>query len=204
MERVIIPYTTEEAWLEERKKWLTSSDVPCLFNAGYQSYEELVECKRSCISKSIPQTEEMSWGLALEPAVAGKFAKDNGWDIRKKSEFITIPSLRIASSFDYEISYETEDDKGEGYLARELLEIKVVSEWKYKKDWITDGFEIESTPYVELQLQNELLVSGLKVGYIGALIGGNKGVLLRREANKKVQDEILRRAERFWKEVNNE
>lgn len=202
--RGVINYTTEEAWLKERTKWLTSSDIPCLFGVGYKTYEELIYDKRNGTQGILPQTEEMSWGLALEPAIAGKFAKDNGWDIRKKSEFIILHEHRVASSFDYEVSYETQDDKGEAYIAKEILEIKVVSEWKYKKDWITTGFEIESTPYIELQLQNELLVSGLNVGYIGACIGGSKGVLLRREANPKIHKAILQKAEKFWREVDEE
>ena len=201
MNRVVIPFTTEEAWLKERTKWLTSSDIPCLFNVGYQSYDELLRNKQNFLSPNVQESEEMSWGNAIQQGIAEKFAKDNGWDLRRKDEFITIPELRLARSFDYEISYETEDSKGEAYLARELLEIKNVNEWKYKKDWKV-GFEIEATPYIEIQIQNELLVSGFEIGYIGALIGGCKGVILRREANKKVQDAILLKVEKFWKDVD--
>jgi predicted phage-related endonuclease len=102
--------------------------------------------------------------------------------------------------FDYEISFES-DLNGESFLQKALLEVKNVNEWKYKKDWKI-GFEVEATPYIELQVQHQLLVSGLETAYIGALIGGCKGILLKRQANKKVQDAILRKAEMFWKSID--
>lgn len=208
--RIVIPFTTEEAWLKNRIPYLTSSDVPVLFGCGYQSYESLVEHKRNGTAPQVTETEEMRWGKSQEPCVAREFARQNNWTIRHKTEFIAIPELRLASSFDYSIEEEREILYNPGskeirklpdYKEIALIEIKVVSEWEYKKDWITTGFEIEATPYIEIQLQNELLVSGLQVGYIGVLIGGNKGILLRREANPVVQDAILIKSNKFWEEV---
>lgn len=197
MKREVIPFTTEEAWLKERTKWLTSSDIPCLFNVGYQTYEELFQNKLHQKQNKIEESEEMSWGKYLEDRIAQRFCDVNKWEFRHKSEFIIIPEYKIASSFDYEISI----GNGVGFKAEALLEIKNVNEWKYKKDWI-QGFEIQATPYIELQLQNELLVSGLEVGYIGALIGGCKGILLKRTANKKIQDAILLKAAEFWRKID--
>lgn len=198
--REVIPFTTQEAWLNNRTKDITSSDVPVLFGCGYQSYDSLVENKRNGTSSIIEQTEEMSWGKALESAIAEEFARRNKWIVRHKTEYIRIPELRLGSSYDYEIEGER-DTYDEWHTYTELLEIKVVNEWKFKKDWI-QGFEIQATPYIELQLQNELLVSGLEIGYIGALIGCNRGILLRREAKKKIHDAILIKVAKFWEDVN--
>ncbi len=201
MNREIIPYTTEEAWLENRKHDLTSSDMPALFNQGYISYEDLFQAKLNNTKVPFTPNERIDWGVALEQAIANKFAKDNGWDIRKKSEYIRIKELRLGSSFDYEIQSEYEDDKGEAHSVREILEIKNVDSLQYKQKFI-QGFEIEMPPYIEIQVQHQLLVSGLNVAYIGILIGGNQGIVLRRESNKKVQDAILMKAAKFWKECD--
>lgn len=208
MERVIIPYTTEEEWLEHRLNDLTSSDIPTLFGVGYKNYEELLKEKSARVIGTFTFNERIDWGIALQDAIANEFARQNKWTIRKKTEYIRIPELRIGSSFDFEIMERPSSDTPnisrinlikDGY---ELLEIKNVDSLEYKNKWITTGFEIEATPYIELQVQHQLLVSGLQVAYIGGLIGGNKGVLLRREANPKIHKAILEKAEKFWKEVN--
>lgn len=194
MERIIIPYTTEEAWLDNRTKDLTSSDIPVLFGCGYRTQEELLEEKHLGIKVEFKGNERVDWGIALQDGIANEFARQNNWFIVKKTDYIRIPELRIGSSFDFQIHYGSEKED-------ELLEIKNVDSLEYKNKWITTGFEIEATPYIELQVQHQLLVSGLQVAYIGALIGGNKGVLLRREANPKIQKAILEKAEKFWKEI---
>lgn len=194
MERKIIQFTTEQAWLELRKKDLTSSDdIPTLFGCGRQTIEELRENKLNCTSPKFELNERIQWGVRFEPSIAEEFAERNRWIIRKKKEYIRLSDLRIGSSFDYEI---IDDVKGNG-----LIEAKNVDGLVYKKEWITTGFEIEAPVRIELQLQSELLVSGLSYGFICACVGGNKGICLPREANKKIQQEILRKADKFWKEV---
>ena len=140
MKREIIPFTTEEAWLSNRVHDLTSSDVPCLFGVGYQSYDGLLQCKLSKMEVKIEENERMQWGVALQDAIALRFADINKWTIRKKTEYIRIPSLRLGSSFDFEIEGETETNE-EAHTTRELLEIKNVSREAFNK-WIK-GFEIE-------------------------------------------------------------
>lgn len=193
MERIIIPFTTQEAWLANRVQDLTSSDVPCLFGCGYQNYEELLEHKRSKILPNIEKNERMEWGIALQDSIAKELARIHKLDIYKKTEYIRIPSLRLGSSFDWTIHYG-------GVIQNSLLEIKNVAEDSYKK-WLK-GFEIEATPYIEIQVQHQLLVSGLENAYIGCLIGGCKSLVLHRKANKKIQEAILIKAEKFWREVD--
>ena len=41
MKREIIEFTTEEAWLTNRKQDLTSTDIADLFGCGYSNYDEL-------------------------------------------------------------------------------------------------------------------------------------------------------------------
>ena len=200
LQREVIPFTTEQAWKAERVKDLTSSDVPCLFNQGYLSYEQLFQYKLHGKECHVEENERMQWGVALQDSIADEFAKRNHWRIRKKSEYIRIPSLHLGSSFDFEIEGESEEN-GEAYTTRELLEIKNVSYESFKNNW-KKGFEIEATPYIEIQVQHQLLVSELKIAYIGVLIGGNEGKILKREANPKIQNAILCKAREFWGRID--
>jgi len=199
MQRQVIPFTTEEAWKAERVKDLTSSDIPTLFGVGYQSYEQLFEAKLHGKEIKVEENERMQWGVALQDSIAAEFARRNDWRITKKSEYIRIPELRLGSSFDFEIEGESQNEKGESYVTRELLEIKNVSFDSYK-GWIK-GFEVEMSPYIELQVQHQLLVSGLETAYVGALIAGCQGLVLRRTVNQKVQSAILRKCAEFWKKI---
>lgn len=200
MRREIIIPENEKDWLNLRKLDLTSSDIASLFGVGYVSYDTLVQIKRCKTRPLFEENERMQWGIALQPSIANKICKDNQWDCRDMKEYIRIPSFRIGSSFDYEVSWES-DLNGEALLQKALLEIKNVDQYQYKKEWL-EGFEIEAPPKIELQIQHEMLVSGHDLAYLGVLIGGNKGLVLRREANKKVQLAILEKAERFWGEVD--
>lgn len=211
MNRQVIQFTTEESWLSNRVHDLTSSDVPCLFGVGYQTYEELLESKKNKCPAKVEWNERMQWGIALQDGIAYEFARRNNWDIVKKLEYIRIPELRLGSSFDYVIREEISNTKELNikpggiyplpyYSEIALLEIKNISQETYRK--FVKGFEIEATPYIEIQVQHQLLVSGLNEAYIGCLIAGCQGLVLHRKANKKIQDAILIKAEKFWREVD--
>lgn len=192
MQREIIPFTTEEAWLKLRTHDLTSSDVPCLFNAGYQTYEQLFQAKLHKFQVKIEPNERMDWGVAIQDSIALEFARKNNWTLLKKTEYIRIPELRIGSSFDFQVT--------KNMLPEFILEIKNVSLDSYKQ-WIK-GFSIEMSPYIEIQIQHQMLVSGINKCIVGALIGGCEGKLIAREANPKIQQAILSKSAEFWRKID--
>jgi predicted phage-related endonuclease len=67
---------------------------------------------------------------------------------------------------------------------------------------VTDDF-IEAPAHIELQVQHQLLVSGLSVAYIGVLIGGNDVRVLRRDADAAVHSAIRDQARAFWDSISN-
>lgn len=198
MQREIIEFTTEEAWLKERKKDLTSTDIADLFDCGYSNYQELFNRKLKGLDSTFIPNKRSQWGKALEPSIANEFARINNWNMRKKSEYIRIPSLRLGSSFDYEISHEDINDSG---IGNSLLEVKNVGVDAYKRDWIK-AFSIEAPAKIELQIQTELLVSGLKRCMLCVLVGGNEDVGLIRDANPRIQNAILFKAKEFWGKID--
>lgn len=196
MNREIIQFTTEEDWLNNRKRDLTSTDIAALFGVGYMTEFELWHHKKNGTSPDFQGNERTEFGLALQDGIANKFAKDNNWVIRRMDEYIRIPELRIGSSFDFK---GTESD-----INMFLLEIKNVDGLVFKNDWIEDEEgNIEASPKIEIQIQHQMLVSGHDHGYIGACVGGNKGILLKRESNQSIQDAIILKATKFWYYIDN-
>jgi hypothetical protein len=47
-----------------------------------------------------------------------------------------------------------------------------------------------------------MLVSGIKKGYIGALIGGNKLIVLERNADDRVFNKIISASAKFWESID--
>lgn len=202
MKREIIQFTTEEAWLANRKQDITSTDVADLFGYGYSNYDELFNRKLYGLNGTFILHERSDWGKALEPCIAKEFARLNNWTIRKKTEYIRIPELRIGSSFDYGI-LEKCGTNSEDITWEELslMEIKNVGVDAYKRDWVK-GFSIEAPVKIELQVQTELLVSGINKCMLCVLVGGNQGIPLIREANKTIQDAILTKCAQFWAKID--
>ncbi len=190
-------FTTEEAWLARRAEDLTSSDIAALFNVSpYLTKYDLWHRKAQKLIPPFEVTERVKWGNRLEATIAKGIAKDQGWTVRPMKEYINVPSLSIGSSFDYAVV----DDVG---AIEAILEIKAVDWLESKNKWLyhEDG-TVEAPLHIELQLQHQMLVSGVSKGYIGVLIGGNQVQLLERDAIPDYQDVILERAAQFWASVD--
>lgn len=188
----IIPKDKQE-WLELRAKDITSTEIAALFGISpYITEYELWHRKKNNLIVEIAENERMKWGTLLQDSIAEGVAEEQGWNIRRMEEYGRIPELRIGSSFDFSIEGV---DTG-------LLEIKNVDGLQFKKGWIIDGDNVEAPPHIELQVQHQLLVSGRSYAYIGALIGGNDLVLIRREPSAKIHDAIRQKTAAFWKSID--
>lgn len=191
MEREIIIPKDEAHWHEMRSGVVTSTDLSALFGISpYASAFEIWHRKKSGEVLTLEPNARLLWGNRLEKSIAEGIAEDYKMDVRHMKEFIRIPSWRIGSSFDYAVG----DDA--------ILEIKNVDSLAYKDGWIVDAGKAESPPHIELQLQMQLLVSGRSHGWIGALIGGNKVVLIKREADLAIQEAIKAKVAQFWESID--
>lgn len=203
MERQIIAYKTEEEWLQARAKDLTSSEVSALFGLNkYVSVFELWHAKKSGEPIPFEEQEYTKWGNRLEAAIADGVAEEKGWVIKPFKQYVRIPSLRLGSSFDFQI-LKSPIVPGE-VIQSGILEIKNVNQFIFKEEWVVgdDGEVIEAPTHIEIQIQHQMLVSGLDRAVIAALINGNKMVLLERKADKEIQDAILEKAAAFWASVD--
>lgn len=197
MKREIIVPENEAAWLELRKKDITSTDIAALFNmSSYCTPFELWHRKKSGEDIEFEMKEWTLWGKRLQDSIAAGVAEDNGWTIRKMEEYIRIPELRMASSFDFEVTLPEGAPSG-------LLEIKNVFGMIFKDQWLEDDDgNIEAPPHIELQVQHQLAVSGRSFAYIAALVAGNKIVLIKREPDQEIINEIKLKVMRFWETID--
>lgn len=191
---IIIP-SNHEHWLQLRIKDVTSTESAALFGMSpYTTRFELWHNKRAGTQSAFSSNERMDWGNRLEAAIAQGIAEDHGWTISPMKEYMRDPDLRIGSSFDYVIT------SLDGGLAH--LEIKNVDLYAFKDGWSEDDWGLQAPEHIEMQVQHQMLVSGFKTAYIGALVGGNRQVLLKRERDEEVIASIKSRIAKFWESVD--
>lgn len=205
--------STEAEWHALRAQDLTSTDVAALFGLSpYKTAYELWHEKKSGEPVKIAQNDRMRWGNRLESAVAYGIAEDQGWTVRPFKEYGRLPEARIGASFDFRIiapirHAEQPDGSAVGEYDGDtpddaILEIKTIDALAFKNGWTIEADWIEAPPHIELQVQHQMLVSGLRKAYIGALIGGNRIELLTREADDSVHAGIIAKAAEFWASID--
>lgn len=190
LERIAIIPRDRDHWLALRHEDLTSTEISALFGVNpYESEYELWHRKRGPLGEERPDSERMRWGRRLEGAIAQGWADDNALIAEPMKQYMRLPGLRIGSSFDYRYLFGG---------AFNLVEVKTVDPSRFKDGWTVDGDFIEAPAHIELQVQQQLLVSGYESAVIVALVGGNRVYTLRRQPDAEVHDAIIRAAHRFW------
>lgn len=191
----------KQAWLKERLEVVTSTEIAALFGISpYMTLFELWHKKKAKDISGIQENERMKWGTRLQESIALGIGVDNGWDINPMTEFKKLEEFKIGSSFDYRALVPMGANGGEDDLVV-LLEIKNVDTLAFRDSWLIDGENIEAPPHIELQVQHQLLVSGYKEAYMGALVGGNKVFLIKRKPDEEIFEQIKRKVKEFWKSI---
>lgn len=206
MNRELITPADEAHWLQLRTQDLTSTDVAALFDLSpYRTRFELWHEKRSGEVVRISDNDRMKWGRRLEAVVAEGIAQDRGWVVCPFKEYGRLPDLRLGASFDFRILATTGFRDPASDEARDasdaILEIKTVDAFAFKQGWIIEDDYVEAPPHIELQVQHQMLVSGLRRAFIGVLIGGNRIEVLEREADDQVHAGIIAAARHFWTSI---
>lgn len=196
-QRQWITHADRNEWLRQRSQDLTSTDCACLFGfSPYgRSYFDLWHEKRHGDVGQITEDSRMRRGRQMERAIAEMYASDYDKQYARASDYCRLPEHRIGSSFDFfEIS-------GTGDRAA-IWECKNVDYIAFRNGWtVTDDF-IEAPPYIEFQVQHQMLVSGISRAVIVALVGGNDLRVLERDADPVIHREIIARAAKFWRSVD--
>lgn len=191
MIRAIAP-KDEQQWLALRTGYVTSTEMPALFDCSpYSTRFEVWHRKRDKTIIELEKNERMKWGLRLQSAIADGVAEEDGIPVGRIPEFFVNEDLRIGASFDFNHGPEG------------ILEVKNVDSFAYREGWLVDEEgEVEAPPHIEIQVQQQLYLSKKKYAIIAALVGGNRLVRLHREPDLVVFKEIEKRAQEFWNTVD--
>ena len=202
--RTTIHPESEDAWLGLRVNDLTSTDIAALFGLSpYKTHFELWFEKRNAERGAFTDNPRAKWGRRLESTVAEGIIEDQSWCGRPMKEYMRIPDARLGCSFDWRIHVHP-DAPGTASDSPDdaILEIKTVDFLAFRDGWlIEDGF-IEAPPHIEIQVQHQMLVSGLRRAYLGVMVGGNRIEVIERIADDQVHAGILARAAQFWQSID--
>ncbi len=190
--------SSKEAWLNLRTEDITSTEISVLFGLSpYMTVFELHHIKKDKMLVNVDENEYMRWGKLLEMQIAKGAKEDLKLTLEDDNNYYRIPEIRMGTSIDYKIK------KIKNTPIDALLEIKNVSINSFSK-WGKKGGKIISAPlHIELQLQHQLEVCNLDYGFIYALVGGNKGIFLRRKRDKIIANAIKNKIIDFWKSIYN-
>ena len=186
----------EQAWLEARLKDVTSTEVSALFGISpYMTPFELWHRKKDAVVVRLDPNERMFWGTKLQDAIATAVAEEQGWKIRRMTEYMRDTEVRMGASFDFDIGDSFHTDQ------RGLLEIKNVDGLVFLNEWTNDEKGLQAPLHIEIQVQQELACSGRGYCYLCALVGGNRLEKVKRTRDEAVIQAIKNKVADFWASI---
>jgi predicted phage-related endonuclease len=199
--RVVEKPKSREAWLAGREPFIGASESAILLDkSSFKSYYSLWSEKSKITAAPDIDNERMAWGRRLEAPIAEGLAEDFGFEIVEPDFVLQDLDLRAAATLDFYIP------KPSGEILKQIpnavgagpLEIKNVDSLIAKQKWAGEP----DISYL-VQLQHQMMLFGANWGAIGALIGGNKGVLFCYEVHEPTVAAIRTAIRAFWKSVDN-
>lgn len=179
----VIP-DSKEHWLRLRHQNINSTEVSCLFDCNkYSSAFQLWHEKRQPDPTSLEESLRMKMGTKFQSAIAEVIAEQESWIVEPMPEYIYSEEYKIGSSFDYRLVNQ-----------RSILEIKNVDSLIFRNDWDEENMP----PHIELQVQQQMLLSGYLKAVVGVCVGGNQINLYHRDYNSEIGQAILLKVNEFF------
>ena len=173
-----------EAWLEERRLSVGSSDTPMLLGLSKWGGPLTVYHNKINSTADGPESEYAEWGHRLEPAIAEACADAEGLTLEPQKPFALYRNDR------YPYMHATPD-----FIVREKpcgIECKNVSV-SVQKEW-SDGVP----DWCYSQVQHQIAVMEWEMCYVSVLFGGNHHEHFEVYRNDRYIDTINRTACEFW------
>ena len=200
-DRQVIRPLDEGAWLALRTRDVTSTEVSALFGQSpYMTKAELWYAKKSAEVPEFSSNERMDWGRRLQDAIAHGVIADKDWAGRKMDEYVRLPDCRMGASFDWRVHAHPDTPESDSDDDA-LLEVKNVDGLAFRDGWAETDFGLEAPAHIEMQIQHQMHVCGLRRAYVAALIGGNRVILLERAYDPQVGAAMQAAIEEFWRTV---
>jgi putative phage-type endonuclease len=195
-----LKWTDEAEWLAKRRQYVTSTDIPILY--GFRPYansptlEELWWEKKTGTPRAFKGNEATRGGKIYEASAARWIAEDRG---------LKLADLRQTFFFDDEKGWACSVDFGIVSPWKSLLEIKCLSEQVFRAKWLggVSGFLLPQDK--ELQIQFQMMVTGIQEMLIGAAYClTKKPAVAVRQANKSMARSMAARVGWFVKSLKDD
>lgn len=172
----------------DRKTYIGGSDIAAVMGVSrWKTPLQLWAEKTGEVEpKDLSDVEAVQLGIELEDFCAKKFEKVTGMAVRRSPQRYTYKMYPYMACQVDRLVTGTD----------ELLEVKTCSAWK-EKEWQGEDIPVE---YV-LQVQWQLMVTGRSVGHICVLIGGQKFIYKKIDADQAMFDQMKEAAILFWNMV---
>lgn len=185
----------KEEWLAWRRRGIGGSDAPVIM--GLNPYRGQLSLYVDKLDRALDPTDPMEaagWGIKLEPLVAAEFQLRTGLSVQEP-----VPKTWVHPSFPFMIG--TPDR----FVHRDLggppigiLEIKTCS---LRKEWDWDP---DPPKTAWCQLQHYLAVTGLDLGWLAVLIGGQRYLHHEVKRDEAYIRDLIEKEQAFWWYVQND
>jgi predicted phage-related endonuclease len=184
--------TSEEEWLSWRREALNASEIgACGGYYPYRSLAQIVVIKRGLDIGPDPLSPLLQRGHDLEETVARMLQrKFPRWQITKNNDYYVDTDRRMGATPDY---FAVDPDR----LGTGCVQIKVVAEPIFKRDWTEDSYPF----WITLQVQQEMLLTGARWGVVAVLPFGGFTWDVKTypmEPHAPAQARLIEMAEKFW------
>lgn len=186
--------TDRALWLERRKQAVNASEIGALFGCHpYKTQFGLYAEKTGIASGGMPDNAVLRRGRLLESAAAEAVRELRpNWVIEKALDYLYCPERRMGATPDFFVRCP---QRGLG-----VLQTKVVSRDIFERDWTP-----ELPPaWINLQVQQEMLLAGVTWGAIGALIVDPwkwPCWVYEQDAHRILHSAMEARVSQFWESI---
>lgn len=197
--RLVLPaagYARNRAsWLRARRSGLGASDTAAVLGLDeYASPLEVWQDKVATGDVTDDQTEAMEWGTVLEAPVARSTVRR----FPHLGALVPTPGLLAHEEHGWMLATVDRGLRARGNRAAPvgaLLEVKTTSRENYRANWI-DGVPPAA---IQVQVQQQLAVTGLPVAWVTVLVGGQRlPDPVRVERNDDVVAQLVAYAGAWW------
>lgn len=193
-EAILTTFDTREQWLANRANGIGGSEAAAVLGLHPWMSPLALYCEKIGLTgPKDADSEAVEWGRILEPVIADQFVEKTGrqlvdpgpWHSWRNNHYpfmqVTVDRLIVPIG-----------EEGNGDLS-----IKTASAYKHE-DWKDEEIPL---PY-QIQLQYELLTTGMQWGAFAALIGGQRLELRPNiTRNERFCACLLEKVEEFWDRI---
>lgn len=175
---------SKETWLELRRAGITGTRIAGIMGVSPWETPRSVYLDILGLKPEKEATEPMYWGTTLEDIIAKEFALRTQLKVRR------VNYMLQHSTYDFLL----------GNIDRVVMDgkQKAILECKNVGAYSSDEWRQGVPMHYLYQVQFYLLLTGIDVGFITALVGGQKLVIHRIEADKALHQQMIDAATEFW------